>query len=1009
MYNIGNMKRFALFILAIFAFFASSNSIFAQVFPDDYVSRVWTAADGLPGNTITDIIQDHNGYIYIGTYEGLVRFDGIDFEIMNRNTVEGFGVLAVRSIYEDNKGNLWVGSNDEGLARISPDGIKMFDVKNGLPNNSVRDIIEDHDGNIWIGTADGVVYIDKDENICCPQGLENFDAEHILVQALYCDTAGRVWIVSTKIGGVFYYSAGRYYKYEASPYITQNEVTAIGQDSTGAFWFGISFGGAVRIDNSNVQLFDEGTAVAGAYLNDIILDKNGYLWICTEEGVFLYRDGKFHPYTEANGLTNNHVYRVLEDRESNLWFATGRGGVEKLSVGKFRTVNLNTTVNAIAQDTEQFVWLGTDSGLLCVDQNQNLVENDLTRLCKGLRVRHVAVCKNGDILISCYSEMGQIRAGKDGLQNWTTAEGLAGERVRVAIETSTGDLYVGTTTGLSIIHPDGTIKNFTVQEGLPNDYIMCIYEDNKGAVWVGSDGGGICVLKDEQITDIFNSDSGLAGNVIFKISQAPGGDYLFCTGGGVTRYDRNYMINYTSSCGLGTDSIFQMLFDYTDKVLMTSNRGVSIVEAQKLDSVKYSTSNMLDPKFFNRNDGLRTGGITSTSLSMIDNYGRIWITLIDGYAIYDPVKLKNQDSLPLMTIESIKFGEQTIKAPEKLIEIPAGVKRIDIAYTGLSFVSPEKMRFRYKLDGFDDGYSAASSARMVSYTNLKPGTYAFRVIASNDDENWSEMPASVSFIQLPFFWQRPAFWCMVCAIVVFALFIIVRIREKRMLKVQRQLEKMVKQRTMELEQEKNKSESLLLNILPTQIADRLKNNEDNTIADRFDEATVLFSDIVGFTTISSNFSAQEIVAALNGLFSRFDERAQASGIEKIKTIGDAYMAVCGVPVPKKDHALRMINFARGMYKDLQDYNATAAIKFSIRIGLNSGPVVAGVIGQSKFIYDLWGDTVNVASRMESICQPGRIMCAESVFERTNNIVQFEEGSQHEVKGKGLMQTYMVAD
>ena len=162
MYNIGNMKRFALFILAIFAFLASSNSIFAQVFPDDYVSRVWTAADGLPGNTITDIIQDHNGYIYIGTYEGLVRFDGIDFEIMNRNTVEGFGVLAVRSIYED---NLWVGSNDEGLARISPDGIKMFDVKNGLPNNSVRDIIEDHDGNIWVGTADGVVYIDKDENI----------------------------------------------------------------------------------------------------------------------------------------------------------------------------------------------------------------------------------------------------------------------------------------------------------------------------------------------------------------------------------------------------------------------------------------------------------------------------------------------------------------------------------------------------------------------------------------------------------------------------------------------------------------------------------------------------------------------------------------------------------------------------------------------------------------------------------------------------------------------------
>ncbi|MBQ4236670.1 MAG: adenylate/guanylate cyclase domain-containing protein, partial [Treponema sp.] len=202
---------------------------------------------------------------------------------------------------------------------------------------------------------------------------------------------------------------------------------------------------------------------------------------------------------------------------------------------------------------------------------------------------------------------------------------------------------------------------------------------------------------------------------------------------------------------------------------------------------------------------------------------------------------------------------------------------------------------------------------------------------------------------------------------------------------------------------------LLHAILPEEIAKELKDGI-HSIGQDFDDVTVLFSDIVSFTKTSSGHSASEIVDALNDLFTRFDKRAQEHGIEKIKTIGDAYMATCGLPTPNEKHAQLMIDFAKGMFEDLAEYNKTAKIQFNLRIGLNSGPATAGVIGRTKFIYDVWGDTVNVASRMETAANPGGIRVSESVFKHMapgENGIKFSGPVECNVKGKGLMIAYDV--
>ncbi|MFL6452290.1 MAG: adenylate/guanylate cyclase domain-containing protein [Bryobacteraceae bacterium] len=216
----------------------------------------------------------------------------------------------------------------------------------------------------------------------------------------------------------------------------------------------------------------------------------------------------------------------------------------------------------------------------------------------------------------------------------------------------------------------------------------------------------------------------------------------------------------------------------------------------------------------------------------------------------------------------------------------------------------------------------------------------------------------------------------------------------------------IQQSIAAVEEKNRENENLLLNILPGPIAHRLKSGE-TAIADSYPQATVLFADVVGFTNISATRQPAEILEFLNGLFTRFDNRAKCHGIEKIKTIGDAYMAVSGILASHPDHLKQMLEMALDMLDAIKDYQSLSKIPFSIRIGINTGPVVAGVIGTTKFIYDRWGDTVNMASRMESTGVPGSIQVTRSVYEQVSDQYDFEARGSIEVKGKGLMETWLL--
>ena len=1010
-------------IICIFISFIIGFGLFAQKsLLGDYVIRQWNSSDGLTGNSITDIIQAQSGYIYIGTYDGLVRFDGFDFTTFTKTSDEKYKFLSARSVMEDSLGRLWVGSNDEGIQMLDKNDSYTFTTKNGLPNNSVRSIIEDKNKNVWIGTAGGVVYFDENLTIHTPQGLENGQSQNLLINNIYCDTAGRIWLMAEGMYGAKYYSGGNFYSFSELDDYSENMISAIGQDKSGSFWFGLDTPEIVRVVDGVAQKVTTNTLLDSTRTNCIFTDSSGSIWFGTEKGLVLFREGRYFDFTSHELLGENSINKIIEDREGNIWIATSTAGIQKLSLGKFQTQKTNSTVNAIMEAPDGKVWIACDDGLLCY-WNGDFVQNELTDFCSGLRIRHVGLAENNDIFVNAYTKPGFIRYDGEKIEVYNTDNGLAGNKTRIAIESSDGSIYVGTTTGLSIINPDGKIKNYHRAEGIENEFIMWLYEASDGFVWVGTDGGGIFLMKNGNVVDKLTSTQGLSGNVIFKICRDKKGIYWVSTGSGISRIEKQdnktfsddaslKITNYTSLQGLGTDSIFQILFDYSGTAWMLSNRGICALPSSDLTSLADGKITHVDAKYYNQNDGLITKGIASTALSMVDHSGRVWFTLVDGFAIYDPVKVTSNNVLPIVHIESVKVDNENVDFSDGQIILAPGTKRVEIKYTALSFSAPERTRFTYYLEGFDSDYNELSASKIATFTRLKPGKYTFYVNAMNADGKFCDLPESFVMIQKPFLYQRISFWIIVGILLVLIVYLIIYSIIRKNKVQQLKLETMVQMKTVDLEIEKDKSDRLLRNILPASIAEQLKsvNGPDGrTIAERFENVTVLFSDLVGFTDMTSRENPEEIVSSLNNLISRFDIRAEKMGIEKIKTIGDAYMAACGVPLPDERHAEKIVAFAKGMYKDLENYNRTARIKFQMRIGINSGTVIAGVIGKNKFIYDMWGDTVNVASRMESTCTPGKIRITESVktiLEQKYTINSCLE-NECNIKGKGIMKTYEI--
>ena len=774
------MRRFFLSIMFVARLFASAFSD-EYSFMSEYVSRGWTTENGLPSNSITDMMQDRNGYLYFGTYSGMVRFDGVEFTVYNREFDEKYGFASARCLMQSKDGAVWVGSNDEGVFRIvmdSDEPVVSFTTDNGIPNNSIRGLAEDNDGNVWVATSEGLACISPDFKVSRPTS-SSLSGVNGLCTSLFCSSDGKVWLTTSEEGGLYSIKNGSVLKESLKSDEALNAVfTAVFQDSAGCLWFGVAPHYAVRVRGSEEQVFDLSCGTGkGSSIDSIIEDGSKTLWFATDAGLCICHDGIVQRCSEDEGLLDNNVNKVILDREGSIWMATGRSGVQKLNKGLFKTYSLSNSVNAIAEGRDGRVWLGCDNGLDCVRIDGSGAisheSNGITDFCSGTRIRHMEIASNGDILVSAYANLGQLRFSQDGklVGQWRKSDGLAGEKVRVAVENSKShDIYIGTTKGLSVVDAvTGELSTYTKENGLAHEYIMCICENPfDGTMWLGTDGGGVIVMDKGKFTRQYTTSNGLAGNIIFKISASSDGSVWICTGTGISRYKNGSFFNFSNADGIGTESVFQIIADSAGNSWMTSNAGVSCAKTGELEAfADGGQKQRLEVKFFNRFDGLRTRGVTSTSLSMVDSKGMLWFTLVDGVAVCDPRKMHKNETKPTVHIEKVIVDDEDVY-PDKdgRIVLAAGTKRISIKFAGLSFSSSDPVKYALKLDGFEENFSAWLGSRSAFYTNLKPGSYRFRIKAMNSDGIESDEDSHIEFVQRAFIYQRPLFWIVVALLVV---------------------------------------------------------------------------------------------------------------------------------------------------------------------------------------------------------------------------------------------------
>jgi len=408
--------------------------------------------------------------------------------------------------------------------------------------------------------------------------------------------------------------------------------------------------------------------------------------------------------------------------------------------------------------------------------------------------------------------------------------------------------------------------------------------------------------------------------------------------------------------------------------------------------------------------------IRSASFPGVGNTMKIWLEHARGTSVLDP------HTVPAMRTDvAIEFSALRVRDEIRPLEPWLnGRDSLTLAYEESPFsiqftvIDPtygEHLRYRYLLEGYDARWIDASDVLEARYQNVSPGTYAFRVQIFDVDGMWKEPRKAITVVITPAWWQTLWLKIGVALSIGFVGMGFYRSRVRAITARNHALEEQVRERTQDLQAEQERSSGLLLNVLPAAIAERLKNGE-RQIADHYANASVLFADLVGFTPLTASLSPTQIVTILNGLFSLFDRLAREHGVERIKTIGDGYMAATGVPEPAADHAVRIASFAVAMQQAMKVYASESGYDLHVRIGINCGDVVAAVVGESRFAYDLWGDTVNVAARMEANGDADRIHCTkefvDALEEQEPTGFTVEEHGLIDVKGKGKMQTFWIS-
>jgi diguanylate cyclase (GGDEF)-like protein len=736
--------------------------------------------------------QTADGYLWLGTQEGLARFDGLRFVVFDKTNTRALHHNRVTALLADRQGSLWIGTEGGGVTRLRDGAFRALGSGEGLPNPRVRAIVADAAGSAWVGTDGGLSRFEGERFVDGPRE-EGLFRRPILA---LCAGAEGLW-VGLEDGLVRV--RGDRVEREGARGLPRGPVRALWEDRDGTLWVGTRHGLFVRRPRQ-VEVTPEPSPLPSPVVTAIRRDRDGNLWVGTEMGAVRISRGGASLLSTREGLPSDQVQEIFEDREGSLWVGTQDGGATRLADGSFTTYSAaeglaGDVVWPVFGDREGSIWIGTKTGGLSRFRDGRL-QNFSTR--QGLSSNAVqSIAEGADGALWLGTRGGGLNRLKDGrFTVYSTRQGLPHDSISALLGARDGTLWVGTRGGGLCRFKGGAFECWSTRNGLPNDSVYSFLEAKDGSLWIATNGGGLVRFRDGVFRPYTTRD-GLSSDIVnTAYEDAAGTLWVGTFGGGLNRMRGERFTAYTTSEGLYDDAIFSILEDGQGRLWMSCNKGVFRVDKRELDDLDRGAIPHLHPVAYGVEDGMKNRECNGANQppAWRDAAGRLWFPTIEGVAMVDPEHLRSNPVPPAVSVEQVVVDGHAAAAREDLVLGP-GTRNLEFHYAAPSFVVPARVRYRYRLEGLEADWVEAGSRRVAYYSRLPPGRFRFRVAAANDDGLWSTEPASVSFRLRPRFHETPWFYAGCAVALAGALLSGDRLRSHRRRAREEALERQVEERT----------------------------------------------------------------------------------------------------------------------------------------------------------------------------------------------------------------------
>ncbi|MBX7223582.1 MAG: response regulator [Blastocatellia bacterium] len=721
-----------------------------------YTQAIFRKEQGLPANGILALAQTPDGYLWIGTFQGLARYDGLSFRIYKPETEPAFTNPAAWKLLVSQDGSLWVGTNGGGLLRYRNNQWTGFGQAQGLRSEVVTALFEDTRGRIWVGTRKGLNWFDPNLSQIRFQTIENSDhavldvrtiaqtkaGEIIIsdhnrlfrvvegpgavtltpwrsfeaqVSALYLDRSGRLWI-GTRGGGVFVEKDGQVTSLTTAQGMPSDLIGAVVEDRDGNIWIGSAGAGLVRYSQETVAVFTKGDGLSGEDVATLFEDREGALWVGTyRDGLNQFQNGKFWTFTVKEGLPHNITWQVTEVAGGDIWVCTNKGlaRLENGRVDPQSVIGTSDNVYTMIQDHTGLCWYGTQSG--------------------GVR----------------RFDPHHPNAGANG---FTVKEGLPSNQVRALCEDQAGRLWMGTPGGLCC-WADNRLRTYTTEDGLPINVVLALKESSDGRLWIGTDGGGLVCMQSGRFTT-YTVENGLPSNVIFSILEDREHSLWITTNAGIAVFRKGMITNLSRIAGMEAEPGGQLVEDNRGDFWFGSNRGMFQIPKKELLRAAEGSLVPVQTRLFTKADGLKNDEFTIPGIGLRSSDQRLWFATQQGVLMIQPRTLVANPISPTVVVEGVTAAGKWLPMQDDMTLGPTQ-NTFTVHCQVLSLCNPAANQIKYRIKELNSDWTVVTGKADLPFFNIKPGNYTFEAFGANNDGTWTPVATTFSFRVKAPLWRTP--------------------------------------------------------------------------------------------------------------------------------------------------------------------------------------------------------------------------------------------------------------